>query len=248
MPNQPEKKVNLRIHYSRIGQPKEYPIRFKVPQDKRDWTVAYPLYDPPYYVDPEVLANNKLINPKGWAQPEEISFPRPLNPIGRTGIAGRGLLGRWGPNFAADPLIVFEEDPGKYKMLAIKRKDSGEWAMPGGMIDENEPVDHALERELKEETGVKLSMKDAVEIYRGFADDPRSTDNAWTNSTVKLLLIPRESALKLKIKAGDDAIDVKWMELAPDNIKHLYSSHSEIAQMALDYLAESYLCLHRKKL
>lgn len=30
----------------------------------------------------------------------------PLNPIGRTGIIGRGVLGRWGPNHAADPIVT----------------------------------------------------------------------------------------------------------------------------------------------
>lgn len=30
----------------------------------------------------------------------------PVNPIGRTGLRGRGLLGRWGPNHAADPIIT----------------------------------------------------------------------------------------------------------------------------------------------
>ena len=32
------------------------------------------------------------------------SFPR--NPVGRTGMVGRGLLGRWGPNHAADPIVT----------------------------------------------------------------------------------------------------------------------------------------------
>lgn len=30
----------------------------------------------------------------------------PLNPIGRTGVRGRGVLGRWGPNHAADPIVT----------------------------------------------------------------------------------------------------------------------------------------------
>ena len=30
----------------------------------------------------------------------------PRNPIGRTGLTGRGLLGRWGPNHAADPIVT----------------------------------------------------------------------------------------------------------------------------------------------
>lgn len=28
------------------------------------------------------------------------------NPVGRTGLTGRGLLGRWGPNHAADPVVT----------------------------------------------------------------------------------------------------------------------------------------------
>jgi len=28
------------------------------------------------------------------------------NPVGRTGIQGRGWLGRWGPNHAADSIVT----------------------------------------------------------------------------------------------------------------------------------------------
>ena len=31
---------------------------------------------------------------------------RPINPKGRTGITGRGQLGKWGPNHAADPIVT----------------------------------------------------------------------------------------------------------------------------------------------
>lgn len=31
---------------------------------------------------------------------------RPINPIGRTGLIGRGVLGKWGPNHAADPIVT----------------------------------------------------------------------------------------------------------------------------------------------
>ena len=36
----------------------------------------------------------------------EIVNGRPRNPIGRTGITGRGQLGKWGPNHAADPIVT----------------------------------------------------------------------------------------------------------------------------------------------
>ena len=53
---------------------------------------------------------------------------RPLNPKGRTGMSGRGLLGKWGPNHAADPIVTrYAEVDGKQaiQMVAIKRKDTG---------------------------------------------------------------------------------------------------------------------------
>ena len=31
---------------------------------------------------------------------------RPLNIRGRTGLRGRGVLGKWGPNHAADPVVT----------------------------------------------------------------------------------------------------------------------------------------------
>ena len=33
-----------------------------------------------------------------------MSFSR--NPVGRTGVCGRGRLARWGPNHAADPIVT----------------------------------------------------------------------------------------------------------------------------------------------
>lgn len=36
----------------------------------------------------------------------EIVEKFPLNVAGRTGVIGRGLLGRWGVNHAADPIVT----------------------------------------------------------------------------------------------------------------------------------------------
>lgn len=70
---------------------------------------------------------------------------RPLNPMGRTGLRGRGVLGRWGPNHAADP-IVSRYFKGHLQFIGIQRSDTGEWAIPGGMIDPGEMVSHTLKR------------------------------------------------------------------------------------------------------
>lgn len=46
-----------------------------------------------------------MVNRKSHMGNYEIYDGRPLNPLGRTGLKGRGILGKWGPNHAADPIV-----------------------------------------------------------------------------------------------------------------------------------------------
>lgn len=76
----------------------------------------------------------------------------------RTGTTGKGALGRWGPNFAADPVITREVD-GVVQIALIQRGDTGLWALPGGML---EPGDSVLKTILKE--FVEEAMGDLAEF------------------------------------------------------------------------------------
>lgn len=179
----------------------------------------------------------------------------PLNPVGRTGIVGRGLLGRWGPNHAADPIVTrwkrdntgavqTDERTGKpvLQFVAIQRRDSGEWAIPGGMVDPGETISATLMREFMEEAlnvleknnieketlqnSIKEFFTKGKEIYKGYVDDPRNTDNAWME-TVAINFHNEDNAVigKLALKAGDDARDVRWMDVNREI--NLYANHSE---------------------
>jgi ADP-ribose pyrophosphatase len=205
-----------------------------------------------------VLANDCTKNPNGWADPEDIALlplapetsfegalshdeaGRPLNPQGRTGMTGRGLLGKWGPNYAADPIITrINRKSGGMEMLAIQRKDNGQWAIPGGMVDKGEEVSRTLSRELQEETGVILSMEQGRMIYRGYIDDPRNTDNAWMETTAKHLHLPAELSERMNLLAGDDARSVKWLPLTLASMSGLYASHCSLIIKTLSEMVRS---------
>ncbi|PHJ22146.1 nudix -type motif 9 isoform a family protein [Cystoisospora suis] len=52
-------------------------------------------------------------------------------------VTGRGVLGRWGPNHAADALITARNpETGRLQVVLIRRTDgSGRYALPGGFVD-----------------------------------------------------------------------------------------------------------------
>jgi ADP-ribose pyrophosphatase len=247
-----ELEIRIDPYRARFEWPEGYPRRAEVPDEQLSWSVPFPDYDPPYYVAPAVLDNDGTKKPGGWADSEDVkaveSLPaetfegplqvdeqgRPLNPRGRCGIAGRGLLGKWGPNFAADPIITrINKKFGDIEMLAIQRRDNGQWAIPGGMVDKGEDVSRTLARELAEETGVELDMSGADPVYRGFVDDPRSTDHAWIESTVKHLHLEGEVADKLDPEAGSDALTVRWLPITERSLHKLYASHGYFVVGAL---------------
>lgn len=85
--------------------------------------------------------------PGGKGGLRKVKVGRPQNPVGRTGMTGRGLLGRWGPNKAVDPVVMrrkrnpddswavgFDGKP-IAEVVLVRRRDNGELAFPGGMVD-----------------------------------------------------------------------------------------------------------------
>lgn len=99
-------------------------------------------------------SGNGVPQPMGTALLWDEKVGAPLNPVGRTGLAGRGLLGKWGANHAADPIVTrFHPQTGQLQVVAIQRKDTGQWAIPGGMVDPGENVSVTVKREFTEEAG-----------------------------------------------------------------------------------------------
>jgi ADP-ribose pyrophosphatase len=113
------------------------------------------------------------------------------------------FLGHFGPNHAADPIVTrWKRDENGQKVIhpktqkpilqfvCIRRKDTNEFAIPGGMVEKKEKITDTLQREFFEETlnfpnmderskhNLLATIKDIFEnggirIYCGYVDDPR---------------------------------------------------------------------------
>merc|ERR1712226_29721 len=277
----------VRLHYKCRNS--SYPrddkiIRFNVKDEDVPWSASPSGYTPVDYTAPVVLSKPVWADPdfRGDSQPViwnavdgkidrrsststyQVVNNIPRNVIGRTGLCGRGLLGRWGPNHAADPVVtrwkrnddgsqVIDEETGRpvLQFVAIERTDSGEWAIPGGMVDPGEAVSLTLKREFGEEAlntieaseeekaqleqGIEDIFAHGTEIYAGYVDDPRNTDNAWMETTAYNFHDDDGTTVgRVKLQAGDDAAKVRWQDIDKD-VK-LYASHKDFVETAAQRL------------
>ena len=74
--------------------------------------------------------------------------------------------------------VVFGYDPKDgISVLLIERKYDpfkGQWAIPGGLVLESESLEQAVERELEEETGVKVDYLEQLYTFGAVNRDPRN--------------------------------------------------------------------------
>lgn len=104
--------------------------------------------------------------------------------------------------------VIFYRKVNSLNVLLIKRKNEpflDQWALPGGFLEENEPMEEGAKRELEEETGLKLKKLQQVGAFGTPGRDPRGR----TISIAFVGLIDAEP----KLKANDDALEVKWFNL-----------------------------------
>ncbi|MGL6075486.1 MAG: NUDIX domain-containing protein [Fimbriiglobus sp.] len=135
------------------------------------------------------------------------------------------------PALTVDCVIITRER--KPRVLLIQRlKDpfAGDWALPGGFVEENEGLTDAARRELLEETGVEIANLELLHATGDPGRDPRG----WTVSVVYLA---RVSVKQIQAQAGDDAASVAWHPL--NELPPLAFDHAAILDLAKQRLKAS---------
>ena len=141
------------------------------------------------------------------------------------------------PAVTADS-VVFGYDGKELKVLLIKRgKESeasttafeGYWALPGGFmdVDADKTITHTAKRELKEETGLSLSVKDFKEVgaYSEKNRDPRE----------RVITVAHYALVRLaEVQADTDADKAEWFSFA--EVPSLAFDHDKILRDAFSRL------------
>lgn len=126
--------------------------------------------------------------------------------------------------------VVFGYDKKQLSVLLIKRgvqpfKDS--WALPGGLVKENESLEEAVQRELEEETGVTIDYLEQLYTFGKPGRDPR-------NRVVSVTYFGLVSPQHFQIAAATDATEVQWFSI--NELPELAFDHSMILDKALKRL------------
>lgn len=129
------------------------------------------------------------------------------------------------PAVTVDAILV---SPKNSVLLIERGRDpfKGKWAFPGGFIEMDEELETACQRELEEETGLKVGELKQFRAFGGVNRDPR-------HRTISVLFYAFTED-ELVAKAGDDAAKAQWFllnhlpELAFDHLKILEEFKAEI--------------------
>lgn len=112
-------------------------------------------------------------------------------------------------------------------ILLVKRKKDpykNQFALPGGFVNEGETIEEAIEREVYEETSLKIHPIDILGVYSDPTRDPRG----HMMTVVFIVLIIKGIAT-----AGDDAKEISWIPIEKINEIKIAFDHKLVLR---DYL------------
>lgn len=122
--------------------------------------------------------------------------------------------------------LVFDAD----RVLLVRRgahPAKGYWSIPGGKLRDGETLADAVERELLEETGLRVRVGDLVEVYERL---PRPGAGGTEAHFVVLDYLCE--AVGGLLRAGDDADAVRWFAVDGLDGLHLTPGAADVVRKA----------------
>jgi len=114
------------------------------------------------------------------------------------------------------------------KILLEKRKGEpgrGKWTVPGGLVELGESAEQTVMREVKEETNLEVEQPKLIDVVNNVTQDE--------DGRIKYHFLIVDYFVKLKggkLKAADDAAELKWVKFSEVENYDLTKSFTEFFQ------------------
>ncbi|MDD5468271.1 MAG: NUDIX domain-containing protein [Anaerolineales bacterium] len=125
-------------------------------------------------------------------------------------------------------VVIFTLKSSRLQVLLIQRARqpfAGDWALPGGFVSMEEPLEEAAMRELLEETGIREAYLEQLYTYGDPDRDPRGR----VVSVAYYALIPSDA--QVRSQGGSDASQARWFPI--DELPKLAFDHNDIIAYGL---------------
>lgn len=120
-------------------------------------------------------------------------------------------------------------------ILLQRRRDTGQWALPGGKQELGETPSACAVRECKEETGVLAEITGLIGVYSDPAHLIEYTSDGEVRQEYEVTFLGRSIAGRPTV--NDEASDVRWI---PASQLATYDIHPTMERQINDYLEQRY--------
>ena len=123
---------------------------------------------------------------------------------------------------------IFDEK--REKVLLTKRADNGRWCLPGGHMESGESAAEACEREVLEETGLKVRVKRLIGVY----SDPDQLVIYRDGKKAFFVIMSFEAdIIEGQLGLSDETTDVGYFSLAEMENMSMHGKHKIRVEDAL---------------
>jgi ADP-ribose pyrophosphatase YjhB (NUDIX family) len=143
-------------------------------------------------------------------------------------------LGKEGQLRVGCSAVIFDEK--REKVLLTQRMDNGRWCLPGGHMESGESAAEACEREVLEETGLKVRATRLLGVY---SNPDQLVIYKDGNKAFFVVLNFEVQVLEGKLGLSDETTDFGWFSLEEMETMPIHANHKTRVEDALSNLLEA---------
>jgi len=137
-------------------------------------------------------------------------------------------LGKEGQLRVGCSAVIFNET--REKVLLTQRADNGHWCLPGGHMESGESASEACEREVFEETGLKVR---ATRLSGVYSNPDQLVIYKDGNKAFFVVLNFEVQVLEGEVGLSDETTDVGWFTLKDMESMPIHANHKIRVEDAL---------------